>query len=155
MMDVQNNGKEITVPAFAIGVESNDIRKFFVLKGEHKRKWTAKNPSNHIGVCLKIDGGLITDGQEKKCDGGLLLDDNRLFLVEFKGNGYPDAVVQLVKTKEYFLKNHSKYNLIFHARVVGKSFPKAGTELQNAKKTLKKIFGANFILFENLGVETI
>ena len=61
MMDVQNNGIKITDPAFSTDVElSNDTRKFFALKGEHKRSWTAENPNMHIGVCLKIDGALIT-----------------------------------------------------------------------------------------------
>ncbi len=156
-MDVQNNGVKITDPSFSTDVElSNDNRKFFALKGEHKRKWTAENPDKHIGICLKIDGALIADDQQNKCDGGLLLDDNRLYLVEFKGNDYKTAVIQLIETKKYFLSNYGDYDLSFLARIVGKSFPKATTELQKAKIVLKNNFGKNnYQLFENEGKEII
>lgn len=157
-MNVQNNGKKITDPTFPANVElSNDNRSNFALKGEHKRSWTANNPDKHIGTCLKIDGALIATTEQNKCDGGLLLDDNRLYLVEFKGNNYETAVTQLVETKKYFERNYADYNLIFYARIVGRSFPKATTELQNAKRELnkKKNFGQNYRLFECKGVEKI
>ena len=148
-MDVQNNGIKITAPTFSIDVElSNDTRASFVLKGEHKRKWTAHNPNKHIGICLKIDGALISNDQQNKCDCGLLLDDNRLYLVEFKGKAYKTAVSQLVETKKFFLSNYADYDWTFHARIVGKSFPKASTELQNAKLHLKSNFRENYQLFE-------
>lgn len=156
MMDVQNNGIKITDPAFSTDVElSNDKRQSFVLKGEHKRKWTAENPNKHIGVCLKIDDALIATEKQNKCDCGLLLDDNRLYLVEFKGDDYKTAVIQLTETKKYFLSNYTDYDLAFHARIVGKSFPKATTELQKAKIDLKNNFGKNYKLFENKGSEKI
>ncbi|MBR3981270.1 MAG: hypothetical protein IKJ98_08930 [Bacteroidales bacterium] len=157
-MDVQNNGKQIIAPTFQKNAElSNDIRKFFALKGEHKRKWTAENADNHIGICLKIDGALITT-QQNKCDGGLLLDDNRLYLVEFKGKAYKDAVNQLIETVEFFKtnSNYSGYDFIFHARIVGKSFPRASTELQKAKVDLRNYFGEKkYQLYEQEGNETI
>lgn len=155
-MDIQNDGVIITIPAFpADAVLSNDQRNFFVLKGEHKRSWTAENTNKHIGICLKIDGVLIANDQQNKCDCGLLLDDNRLYLVEFKGIDYKTAVIQLIETKKYFLSNYEDYDLAFHARIVGKSFPKATTELQKAKIDLKNNFGKNFKLFENKGSEKI
>ena len=153
-MDVQSNGIKITAPAFSNDVAlSNDKRNFFVLKGEHKRN--AENPNQHIGVCLKIDGALITNDQQNKCDCGLLLDDNRLYLIEFKGKAYKTAVSQLVETKKYFLSNYADYDWAFHGRIVGKSFPKSSTELQVAKRELKNSFGENYQLFENEGKEII
>lgn len=155
-MNVKNNGKRITAPTFSNNVAlSNDKRNFFVLKGEHKRKWTAENPNQHIGLCLKIDGALITNDRQNKCDCGLLLDDNRLYLVEFKGNDYKTAVLQLIETKKFFLSNYADYDWNFRARIVGKSFPKALTELQVAKRGLKNSFGENYQLFENEGKEII
>lgn len=156
-MDVKNNGKRITAPTFSNDVElSNGKHKSFVLKGEHKRKWTAENPNQHIGVCLKIDGALIANDQQNKCDCGLLLDDNRLYLVEFKGIDYKTAVIQLIETKKYFMFNYADYDLTFHARIVGKSFPKATTELQKAKIDLKNNFGEKkYQLSENEGKEKI
>ncbi len=155
MMDVQNNGIKITEPSFPADVElSNDKRRFFVLKGEHQRKWTAENQNNHIGVRLKIDGTLIATSLQNKCDCGLLLDDNRLYLVELKGLDYKTAVNQLIKTKEYFRVKYD-YNFAFYARIVGRSFPKATTELQIAKQYLRKCFGEKYRLFENYGEEKI
>jgi hypothetical protein len=155
-MNVQSNNGKITAPTFSANAElSNDARKSFVLRGEHKRKWTAENPNNHIGICLKIDGGLIANSNQSKCDGGLLLNDNRLYLIEFKGKAYDTAATQLIETKEHFKKNYGKYDLIFHARIVGKSFPKAPTSLQKAKRILKGEFDENFKLFEKDGKETV
>lgn len=155
MKNIQNNGIRITEPSFPADVElSNDKRKFFVLKGEHQRKWSAENPDNHIGIRLKIDGTLIATSLQNKCDYGLLLDDNRLYLVELKGIDYKTAVIQLVKTKEYFQANYD-YNLNFYARIVGRSYPKATTELQIAKQNLRKCFGEKYRLLENTGEEKI
>ena len=102
-MSVSSDGKKITAPVFpSNAVESNDIRSNFTLKGEHNRSWTAENPDRHVGLCLKIDGGLIASTGQNKCDAGLLLDDDRLFLVEFKGTDYKHAAEQLGETKKYF-----------------------------------------------------
>lgn len=155
-MGIQNDGIKITAPTFSNDVAlSNDKRKSFVLKGEHRRKWTAENPNKHIGICLKIDGALIVSVKQNKCDCGLLLDDNRLYLVEFKEKTYKDAVNQLIETKDFFQKNYTRYNFVFYARIVGKSYPKAETELQNAKLRLKSAFGRNYQFFENKGCEKI
>lgn len=155
MMNIQNNGIEITDPKFPDDATlSNDTRKSFVLKGEHKRKWTAENPKNHIGIRLEIDGKLIKSKKINKCDGGLLVDDNRLYLVEFKGQNYEKAAEQLIKTKEYFKLNYKNYNFIFHARIIGKSFPKASTDKQNAMLKLKSHF-STFLPFETEGTENI
>ena len=82
------------------------------------------------------------------------MDDNRLYLVEFKGKAYDTAATQLIETKKHFKKNYGKYDLIFHARIVGKSFPKAPTSLQKAKRILKGDFD-DFKLFEKDGKETV
>lgn len=155
-MDVKKDGGKITEPAFPNeAVLSNDNRRFFTLKGEHKRSWTAENQNEHIGLCLKIDGGLIASTGQNKCDAGLLLDDNRTFLVEFKGKDYEHAVEQLKATKKYFEDNYSKFDLKFFARIVGKSFPKTSTTRQTAIRVLEKSFGKNYKIFENHGKETI
>ena len=155
-MDVKNNGGKITEPAFPTdAVLSNDNRRIFTLKGEHRRSWTAENPGSHVGICLKIDGGLIKSTKQNKCDGGLLLDDNRSFLVEFKGKDYEHAVEQLKATKRYFEDNYSEYEFKFFARIVGKSFPKTSTTRQTAIRVLEKSFGKNYKIFENQGKETI
>lgn len=154
-MDVQNNSIKITNPTFPANVElSNDKRKSFVLNGEHQRKWIAENPNNHIGIRLKIDGALITTSQQNKCDNGLLIDDNRLYLIEFKGKDYTTAARQLVETKKFFKENYSDYHLNFHARIIGKSFPRAQTENQIARKFLQTNF-TDVRLFETNKKEQI
>jgi hypothetical protein len=156
-MSVRNDGKNITAPVFpSNAVESNDIRSKFTLKGEHKRSWTAENPDGRIGLRLKIDGGLIVSTKQNKCDAGLLLDDDRFFLVEFKGKDCKHAAEQLCETKKYIEREYSSYNFEFHARIVGKSFPNASTSNQRAKLVLANNFGKNnYDFFENQGKETI
>lgn len=155
-MDVKKDGEIITNPVFPDdAVLSNDNRRIFTLKGEHRRSWAAENPTGYVGVCLKIDGGLIKSTKQNKCDGGLLLDDNRSFLVEFKGKNYEHAVEQLKATKKYFEDNYSDFDFNFFARIVGKSFPKSSTMRQTAIRALKKSFGKNYKIFENQGKETI
>lgn len=156
-MSVSSDGKKITAPEFpSKAVESNDNRSNFTLKGEHKRSWTAENPDKHVGLCLKIDGGLIASTGQNKCDAGLLLDDDRLFLVEFKGKDYKHAAEQLCETKRYFQRQYSSCDFEFHARIVGKSFPKASTSKQTTTRVLEKNFGKNnYKIFENQGKEII
>lgn len=156
-MSVRNDGKKITAPVFpSNAVESNDIRSNFTLKGEHNRSWTAENPGKRIGLRLKIDGGLIVSTKQNKCDAGLLLDDDRFFLVEFKGKDYKHAAEQLCETKKYFDGNYSNIGFKFRARIVGKSFPKASTSKQRAELVLANNFGKNnYKFFENQGKETI
>lgn len=155
-MSVSSDGKKITDPVFPNdAVLSNDNRSNFTLKGEHKRSWTAENPDKHVGLCLKIDGGLIVSTRQNRCDAGLLLDDDSLFLIEFKGKDYEHAIEQLKATKRYFEDNYSEYEFKFFARIVGKSFPKTSTTRQTAIRVLEKSFGKNYKIFENQGKETI
>jgi hypothetical protein len=156
-MSVRNDGKKITAPEFpSNAVESNDIRSNFTLNGEHNRSWTAENPGKRIGLRLKIDGGLIVSTKQNKCDAGLLLDDDRFFLVEFKGKDCKHAAEQLCETKKYFESEYSSFDFKFQARIVGKSFPKASTSRQAATRYLENNFGKNnYKFFENQGKEII
>lgn len=156
-MNVRSDGKKITAPQFpSNAVESNDIRSNFTLRGEHNRSWTAENPVRHVGLCLKIDGGLIASTGQNKCDAGLLLDDDRLFLVEFKGKDYKHAAEQLCETKRYFQRQYSSFDFKFQARIVGKSFPKASTSRQTTTRVLENNFGKNnYKIYENQGREII
>jgi hypothetical protein len=156
-MSVRNDGKKITAPEFpSKAVESNDNRSNFTLNGEHNRSWTAENPGKRIGLRLKIDGGLIVSTKQNKCDAGLLLDDDRFFLVEFKGKDCKHAAEQLCETKKYFESEYSSFDFKFQARIVGKSFPKASTSRQAATRYLENNFGKNnYKYFENQGKEII
>jgi hypothetical protein len=156
-MSVRNDGKKITAPEFpSKAVESNDNRSNFTLNGEHNRSWTAENPGKRIGLRLKIDGGLIVSTKQNKCDAGLLLDDDRFFLVEFKGKDCKHAAEQLCETKKYFESEYSSFDFKFQARIVGKSFPKASTSRQAATRYLENNFGKNnYKFFENQGKEII
>ncbi|MBR6658526.1 MAG: hypothetical protein IKL19_00450 [Paludibacteraceae bacterium] len=156
-MRVRNDGKKITDPVFPNdAVQSNDNRSNFTLEGEHRRSWTAENPDKRIGLRLKIDGGLIVSTKQNKCDAGLLLDDDRFFLVEFKGKDYKHAAEQLGETKKYFQREYSSFDFKFRARIVGKSFPKASTSRQAATRYLENNFGKNnYKFYEKQGKEII
>lgn len=156
-MNVRSDGKTITTPVFPTdAIQSNDNRSNFTLEGEHRRSWTAENPDKRIGLRLKIDGGLIVSTKQNKCDAGLLLDDDRFFLVEFKGKDYKHAAEQLGETKKYFQREYSSFDFKFRARIVGKSFPKASTSRQAATRYLENNFGKNnYKFYEKQGKEII
>lgn len=151
--DVKIQNKKITKPTFPVtSVIFNGEKSIFVLKGEHNRKWTGNNKKNLIGLELKIDKGLINSPNCKKCDFGLLLQDNRFYLVELKGKHYQEAEEQLIETKKFFTHKscYQCYGFTFYARVVCKSLPVTSTELQRVKVELKKEGFYNSIFKENI-----
>lgn len=71
-----------------------------VSASECGRKYSIKNKSKKEIVKYKIDGGLINDPNEIKCDYGFYTkgDNNILFLVELKGSDYNHAIEQIINT---------------------------------------------------------
>ena len=63
-----------------------DRRALFVFTDQKsKSKYVAKNKNGKEACGVRIDGGLITSNDVKKCDYGLCIDDDRFFLIELKG----------------------------------------------------------------------
>ncbi|MBO7438541.1 MAG: hypothetical protein J6U21_02575 [Bacteroidales bacterium] len=85
---------------------------------ENKRKYSIENKSKKEVVKYKIDGGLLTDVDGKKCDFGFYTEDDVLFLVELKGSDYCQAIEQIINTIEKLVKAPKIKITKINARVV-------------------------------------
>ena len=65
---------------------------------ERGRKYSIENKSKKEIIKYKIDGGLITDDNDIKCDYGFYTEDDLLILVELKGGDYSHAIEQIINT---------------------------------------------------------
>lgn len=131
-------------------VISQDDRPNFTFK-ENGKKYNAQNHNKLIGCCLQIDGKLYDSKDGKKCDKGLLLEDNRFFLIELKGKDVGYACKQILKTLELLNKDCANEKFDFYCRIVGaKGVPqynkyrcKLETKLQSTIKNRKFISETN------------
>ena len=69
---------------------------------ENGRKYTLNNKSNLLLTKVKVDGGLITEGE--RCDFAIDAEAKEIFLIELKGSDKPHACSQIFTTFNYFLK---------------------------------------------------
>ena len=61
------------------------LQEFIDELEEKNAKYTALNESKKTGFALQIDDGLIANPDIKKCDKGLCIENNSLYLIELKG----------------------------------------------------------------------
>ncbi|MBR4625560.1 MAG: hypothetical protein IKO56_08525 [Alphaproteobacteria bacterium] len=71
---------------------------------ESGRKFVIENRSKIKILKYKIDGGLINDDNEIKCDYGFYTANDVLYLVELKGSDYGHAIDQIINTIKLLLK---------------------------------------------------
>lgn len=96
-------------------IRIDDNRSTVVLKDAREpRKYIAQNIRKKGIVVYQIDGGLLKDATQLKCDYALLTEDNHLYLVELKGSDYPHALEQIIHTIQVL---EPEVNLL-NARVV-------------------------------------
>ncbi len=130
-IDIKSNKPQFPEKA----VMSNDNRTCFSFS-ENKKSYYAKNENRLVGCRLQIDGKLYTTDSQK-CDFGLLLEDNRFYLIECKGIDLNHALDQLLTTSELLKKDYQGCNFDFYYRIVAKKgFPTASTKLQNFKRKI-------------------
>ena len=147
-----NQGKKILVSFPKNTIIGNDNRSVFAFS-ENNKKYRAKNINNKIGCMLQIDGKLYSNGT-KKCDNGLLLEDNRFFLIEFKGVDVSSACKQLLVTLKLLKQDYKSCSFDFFCRVIAKTgVPKVCT----SKRILIQELGSKekFLSKENLLEEEI
>ncbi len=89
-----------------------------VSASESGRKYSIDNKSKKEIVKYKIDGGLINDDNEIKCDYGFYTEDNVLYLVELKGGDYGHAIDQIINTVKKLVKEPKIILSKLNARVV-------------------------------------
>ena len=81
---------------------------------EKGRKFILKNKSNIFLIKIKVDGGLITQGE--RCDFAIDTESEELFLIELKGSDKPHACDQIYTTFNYILRKLDFKKC--HARII-------------------------------------
>lgn len=78
-------------------------------KGENRKYILHNNPKNKKEIIIyKIDGGLIDNNRDLKCDYGIYTEDDLLFLIELKGANLDHALDQINNTIKILLKQPIK-----------------------------------------------
>ena len=89
-----------------------DTRKEAVFR-EKGKEYIAKNIDKKLLAGFQVDDGIIKSKEMQKCDKALLVNDERLYLIEFKGADISTACEQLLSTYEFFLEHFKKYEYYF------------------------------------------
>ena len=113
-----------------------DSRKLFVLE-EKGKKWIGKNITQKIGFTFQIDKDFMNDIESKKCDKGLFLENNDVYLVELKGVDFNTACKQLLVTLDFCKQNLGSYN--YFCRVVAKELPSKNNYPTSYRQLLAKL----------------
>ena len=84
---------------------------------ENHQKYVANNPRRSIVYQFRIDGVIITDMTQKRCDYLVENETTRhVYLVELKGSDLGAAFMQINSTIDYLSVELNSYTL--HARIV-------------------------------------
>ncbi len=81
---------------------------------ENGRKFILNNKSKLLLTKIKVDGGLVKEGE--RCDFAIDAESKEIFLIELKGIDKPHACSQIYATFNYFLKNFNSEK--WHARII-------------------------------------
>lgn len=107
-----------------------------ILSCEEKSKKLYLHTKEASFYKIKIDGGVIQDSVNKKCDFIIIEKEkeNIWIYVELKGNKLAQAYEQILKTFNQYKGNDTTIN---YAAIVLSSCPKVTPKIQNIKKKLK------------------
>lgn len=113
-----------------------DSRKLFVLE-EKGKKWVGKNVNKKKGFTFQIDKDLMKDVETKKCDKGLFLENNDVYLVELKGVDFNTACKQLRVSLDFCREKIGNYN--YFCRVVARELPSQNNYPASYRQLLAKL----------------
>lgn len=135
-------------------LKSDDNRSVVTCEEKHKT-YFLNNPNNKNIKNYHIDGGVIQNREEKKCDYLIyFVEEEKVILVELKGTNFDAAVGQIAHMLN-ILKSKLTGKRVY-GRIVGRSVPKieAIPAAQKLKKELKKL-GGNLKAESNSMTETL
>jgi hypothetical protein len=123
---------------------------------ENGRKYQGNNKGSKRVIRYQIDGYILNDSDDEKCDNAFLLpDEKKAYLIELKGSDLKKAADQIYTTLER-LKNHLT-NCNVHGRIVCSHIPKPdlrSTNLVRLERALASKKG-NLIYKSKLLIEDI
>lgn len=104
---------------------------------QRKSRYKLVNEKNIEIVVYKVDGGIISDQEEYKCDFAIYSNKKMLILVELKGGDYKHALEQLLSTiKLLFAKPEVKVQQL-NARVVLSKMRVPNIQISEEKQLIK------------------
>jgi hypothetical protein len=99
-------------------IHSCDERKTISLV-EKRKKYTGHNNANQTITVYRVDGGVIADHRQAKCDYAIHTGQtNHLYLIELKGSDYPHALEQIISTLDILLKQAGVSAEGVYARII-------------------------------------
>jgi hypothetical protein len=113
------------------------------------RKYSIINKSKKEIVKYKIDGGLINNNDEIRCDYGFYTEDKFLFLVELKGRDYSQAIDQIINTISLLIEKPKIKVSKINARIVASKLSSPELRSSNEKK-LKRLLDSYCFDKDNL-----
>lgn len=100
-------------------IQSHDTRNHVVLKEKREsREYRLHNNTQQELIVYIIDGGLISNNEQQKCDYGVYTENDILYLVELKGGDYIHALEQIFSTINILIVNPNISVKQLNARVV-------------------------------------
>lgn len=97
------------IPASALKYSQ---REKIIAFSENNRVYTAENDTKKQVLGFRVDGGLITATDIRKCDFSLVVESDVCYLIELKGAGIEEACEQLSKTIDYFSTNYQMQKFV-------------------------------------------
>lgn len=136
-------------------IETCGKLKIFSLK-ENNKEFVAINKRKLYCYSIQIDGKIFKD-DVKKCDKGLLVEDNRFYLVELKGCDVEQACKQLLITYEKFFEQYKNYDYYCRAIVANMPSKKSAPKLLGAsyRKLQKKLGKEKRLIYKSVKLEEI
>jgi hypothetical protein len=111
---------------------------------ENGRKITFVNPQGFKVTKIQVDGCLIKDQNQNKCDWLVIAKEVEHF-VELKGSDLKTAEIQLTTSIERLSKDY-KAGRKFFAFMIVSSVPRKGVKVQELQLKFRKRYNANLIV---------
>ncbi len=109
-----------------------------ITASESNRKFIINNPNEKTVKKIKVDGCLITNTNQVRCDYMFKIDIpyTKVIYLELKGKNIEHACEQLKATIKLFEQDHS--NIEKDCHIVASRVPKLATDIQQLKVQFKK-----------------
>jgi hypothetical protein len=124
-------------------IESEDKRLIISLKDNKggRSNYRGNNQLKQSIIVYRIDGGIINDEKNQKCDYAIYTNMDSLYFIELKGSDYNQALKQIISTIEKLIKKVSEVEVSrVYARIVlskGRT-PEMRTSLETELKNILK-----------------
>lgn len=116
----------------------------------NRQELRISNPNNLAIHKIKVDGGVITDQSQKKCDFLMYIAQHnkcKVYFIELKGSHISEAVKQIESTIDIFRRDFGlSQNESLIAYIVCNKCPLATSEIQKISSKMRKDFKTKLVV---------